>query len=64
MVKKFLFFPVILLNLDSSFNIKNTLLKLSVVVLGIRVEGTVSQICYLAPSFCFMYLRKMILQNL
>ena len=43
------------LNLDSSFNIKHTLLTFSVVVLGITMEGTVSQIFYLGPSFCFMY---------
>ena len=59
MVQKFLFFSIICLNVDSSFNIKDTLLKFYVVVLGITLEGTVSQIFYLGPSFCFMYLRKM-----
>ena len=59
MVQKFLFFSIIFFNVDSSFNIKDTLLKFSVVVLGITMEGTVSQIFYLGPSFCFMYLRKM-----
>ena len=44
MVQKFLFFSIILLNVDSSFNIKDTLLKFYVVVLGITLEGTVSQI--------------------
>ena len=63
MVKKFLFFPVIFLNEDSSFNIKDTLLKFSVVALGITMRGTLSQILYLGPSFCLMYLRKMKLQN-
>ena len=59
MVQKFLFFSIIFLNVHSSFNIKDTLLKFYVVVLGITLEGTVSQIFYLGPSFCFMYLRKM-----
>ena len=43
-MKKFLFVPGIFLNLDISFNIKDTLLKFSVLVLSITMEGTVSQI--------------------
>ena len=57
-MQKFLFFPVIFLNFDSSFNIKDRKLKFSVYVLGIMIEGTVSQIFYLGLSFCFMSLRK------
>ena len=47
-------FPLIFFNVDSSFNIENRLFKFSVDVLGIIMEGTVSQIIYLGPSFCFM----------
>ena len=47
-------FPLIFLNVDNSFNIINTLLKFSVVVLHTIMEGTVSQIIYLSLSFCFM----------
>ena len=62
-MKKFLFVPGIFLNLDISFNIKDTLLKFSVLVLSITMEGTVSQIFYVGPSFCFMYLRIMKLKK-
>ena len=34
-IQKFLFFPVIFLNVDSSFNIKDRKLKCSMVLLGI-----------------------------
>ena len=51
-------FPVIFLNFDSSFNIKDRKLKFSVFVLGIMSEGTMSQIFYLGLSFCFMSFRK------
>ena len=37
-------------NVDSSFNILDRLLKLSVGILDILMEGTVSQIFYLSPS--------------
>ena len=47
-------FPLIFLNVDNSFDIVSTLLKCSVVVLNTIMEGTVSQIIYLALSFCFM----------
>ena len=53
-VHKILFFPFIFKNLDSSFNIEDRLFKFSVVVLGIIIEGTVSQTFYLSPRFCFM----------
>ena len=42
-------------NVDSSFNIKDRLIKYSVAVLGIMMEGTVSQIFYLGPSFFLFY---------
>ena len=42
-------FSVIFLNLDSSFDMKDRTLKLSVVVLGIIMEGTVSQIFLFRP---------------
>ena len=41
-------------NVDSSFNIKDRLIKYSLAVLGIMMEGTMSQICYSGPSFYFM----------
>ena len=43
-VQKFRLFTLIVLNVDSSFNIKDRLLTFSVVVLDIRMEGTVSKI--------------------
>ena len=51
---KILFFSFIFFNVDNPFNINNRLLKLSVVTLYIVIGGTVSQIIYLGPSFCFM----------
>ena len=53
-IQIFLFFPFIFLNVDISFHIQDILPKFSVVVLDIIKEGTVSQIFYLGPSFCFM----------
>ena len=47
-------FPLIFFNMDSSFNIENRPFKFSVAFLGIIMEGTVSQIIYLGPSFCFL----------
>ena len=43
-VQKYRLSTLISLNVDSSFNIKDRLLKLHVVVLGIMMEGTLSQI--------------------
>ena len=48
--QKLTFFPIIFLNVDSSFNILDRHLKLSVGILDILMEGTVSQIFYLSPS--------------
>ena len=42
--KKFYFFPFILKNVDSSFNIKDRLFNFCVVLVGKIMEGTVSQI--------------------
>ena len=42
------------LNVISSFIIKDRLLKFSMVVFDIIMEGTLSQIFYLGPGFCFM----------
>ena len=49
-----LIYHFIFFNVDSSFNIKIKVLKCSMLVLHIVIEGTVSQILYLGPSFCFM----------
>ena len=43
-------FSLIFLNLNSSFNIKSRLLKFSMVIIDIMMQGTVSQILYLGPS--------------
>ena len=51
---KNLILSFIFLNVDISFNIQNRVLKFSVVVVGIIIEGTLSQIVYLGPSFSFM----------
>ena len=53
-VQQILFFPFIILNVDISFNIIDRLLRFFVVVFGIIMEGTISQIFYLGPSFCLM----------
>ena len=41
-------------NVDSSFHIKDTFHKFSLIVLCIPIKETASQILYLGPSFCFM----------
>ena len=55
-IQKFLIFPFIFFNVDISFHIKDILPKFSVVVFDVIMEGTVSQICYLGPSFGFMFI--------
>ena len=52
------FLSIMFLNVDSSFTIKDRLLKVSVVIIDMLMEGTVSQIIYLGPSLCFMQLQK------
>ena len=47
-------FPRKFLNLKISAIIRDTQLKLSVLVLIVSRERRVSQISYLGPSFCFM----------
>ena len=44
--------------MDSLFNIQDRLLKCSVVIIDMLMEGTVSQILYLGPSSCFMRFQK------
>ena len=53
-VHKFLYFTDIFLNLHNLINIDHRLLKFAVVILGIIMEGTVSQIFRLGPRSNFM----------
>ena len=53
-VKELPFFPIIFLNVDSSFNIGNRLFKLSVVIIDVLKKGTVSHIFFLGLSSYFM----------
>ena len=46
-IQKFLFFPVIVLKVDSSFNIKDRKLKCSMVLLGIIIYGTMSHLFFI-----------------
>ena len=48
----------IFLNMDISLNKQHKLMKFCLCVLYYRIEGTVSQICDLGLSFCFMKSRK------
>ena len=48
---KILIFHVISLNKDISITVEDIILKLSMLVLHILPEGSVSQIFYLSPSF-------------
>ena len=50
--------------MDNSINIETRLLKLCVLIVDIIMEGTVSQIFILGPSFYEMLFRKLFLQNL
>ena len=52
-VQKILFFPFLFLDVNSSFTTKDRLLKFSVVIFGIMMEGTMSQV-FLGPSFRFI----------
>ena len=45
-------------NMDSSFNIYDRLLKLSVNIIDVLMEGTVSHICLLGPRSSFMRFQK------
>ena len=53
-VDKFLYFTDIFLNLHNLIDIAHRLLKFAVVILGIIMEGTVSQIFRLGPRSNFM----------
>ena len=45
--------------MDNSVNIETRLLKLCVLIVDIIIEGTMSQICILGPSFYFILSRKL-----
>ena len=51
---KILIFPVIFFNRDISIIVADIILRLCMLVLHIPVEGSVSQIFHLGPSFYFM----------
>ena len=50
--------------MDNSVNIETRFLKLCVLIVDIIIEGTVSQIFILGPSFYFMLSRKLFAQHL
>ena len=50
--------------MDNSVNIETRLLKFCVLIVDIIMEGTVSQIFILGPSFYFILSGKLFLQNL
>ena len=52
-------FHYILLNLNISVNYGGKLMKVAGHVVKVHLEGTVSQIFYLGPSFYFMKSRKL-----
>ena len=60
---KIITFSIILLNVDSSVIIENRLLKFPVVIIDMLMEE-ISQILYIGPSLCFMWLQKWCLQIL
>ena len=47
----FFIFPLILFNVARLYHIEGRLLKFPVVILDMIMQGTVSQNCYLGPSF-------------
>ena len=49
-----LLFYLYVLNKDISFYISCTFLKFEIHILGCQMEGSLSQIFYLGPSFYFM----------
>ena len=55
---RFRFFAIIFLNVDNSVNIETRLFKFCVLNIDTIMEGTVSQIFILGPSFYFMLFRK------
>ena len=51
---KNLIFYVIFFNTDISVTTQAIAMKICISILHIHIEGSVSQIFYLGPSFCFM----------
>ena len=49
-LKSLTLFSIIVFNVHSSFDIENRLLKFSVIIIDMLMEGTVSQIFYLGLS--------------
>ena len=56
--KQILHFYLHFFNVDDSINIDHSLLKFSVVILIMIIQGSVSQISYLGPSSHVMSFRK------
>ena len=56
-IERFDFSPIFF-NMDISLHNQQTLLKFCLCVLHYGIEGTVSQIFYLGPTFHFMKFRK------
>ena len=57
------FFNFYFLNWDISLNIHFPNIKFHIHIKNIYMEGTVSQIFYLSPSFNFMNSRKIIMEK-
>ena len=51
-------FKIYFLNQDISLNKIFRNIKFEIVIDNIQIEGTMSQICYIGPRFCFMKCRK------
>ena len=51
-------FSIIFFNVDSSFDIENRTLSLSVVIIDMLMKGTMFQIFYLGPRLLFMWLQN------
>ena len=51
---KNLIFYVIILNTDISVTTQDIAMKFCMTMFHIHIEGSVSQILYFGPSFCFM----------
>ena len=53
------FFHKHFLNMDISFNSQYKALKFETCIYGLQMEGSVSQFCYLGPSFYSMQCRNL-----
>ena len=51
------------LNIDISFNMSISFIKSYLLVIDTMLEGTVSQISYLGPSFYFMQSKQLYMKN-